>query len=152
MTPCRAAIAALAVLVACSHDTERANPLDPELTPPVDLAIAVDDTAGLARLTWSAYSGKAAFDRYLVLRQVFDRQSVNTLASLPDVATMAWIDTTLDPDKVYVYRVSVVNTEGAEVTSIEQSVSPLSLPTADILSHEFDSGSASASLISPRRP
>ncbi|MFP6591391.1 MAG: hypothetical protein VCE12_12795 [Candidatus Latescibacterota bacterium] len=37
----------LLVLLGCSHDARRENPLDPELT----LSVAADDTAGTATLT-----------------------------------------------------------------------------------------------------
>ena len=41
-------IVALLVLVGCSHEAKRENPLDPELTPAVTLTVALDDTAGTA--------------------------------------------------------------------------------------------------------
>jgi hypothetical protein len=50
----------LVLLVAC-HDARRENPLDPALTPPVELQVALDDTAGTATLTWSAYAGDQPF-------------------------------------------------------------------------------------------
>ena len=42
-----------AVLLAACHDAPRNNPFDPALTPPVELEVALDDTAGTATLTWS---------------------------------------------------------------------------------------------------
>jgi hypothetical protein len=42
---------ALALLVGCSHDSTRENPLDPELSPAVALQAALDDTAGTVTLT-----------------------------------------------------------------------------------------------------
>jgi hypothetical protein len=55
----------LLLLGACSHDTKRTNPLDPVLTPAVELEVALDDTAGTASLTWTAYvgGGKKRSDR-----------------------------------------------------------------------------------------
>ena len=47
-------------LIAC-HSSDRSNPLDPELTPPVQLQVAVDDTAGTATLTWTQYVREAPF-------------------------------------------------------------------------------------------
>ena len=41
----------LLVLLGCSHDARRENPLDPELTPAMTLSVAADDTAGTATLT-----------------------------------------------------------------------------------------------------
>lgn len=42
---------AVPLLLACCHDAARDNPLDPSLTPPVELAVALNDTAGTATLT-----------------------------------------------------------------------------------------------------
>ena len=55
-------------LLACSHDSARDNPLDPERTPPVELQVALDDTAGTATLTWKPYDGEAAFAAYWIIR------------------------------------------------------------------------------------
>ena len=41
---------ALLALLGCSHDAKRENPLDPELTPAVTLAVAMDDSTGTVRL------------------------------------------------------------------------------------------------------
>ena len=51
-------LAGILLLGACSHDTKRTNPLDPVLTPPVELEVAVDDTAGSATLKWTQYAGE----------------------------------------------------------------------------------------------
>lgn len=51
------------VLLCSCHDAPRNNPFDPTLTPPVELQVALDDTAGTASLTWTPYLGKAAFPR-----------------------------------------------------------------------------------------
>lgn len=56
------------LLLAWSHDAPRDNPLDPQLTPPVQLQVALDDTAGTATLTWTRYEGEAEFGEYWVLR------------------------------------------------------------------------------------
>ena len=55
----------LAVLltVGC-HNAPRNNPLDPELTPGVELLSATTDSlAGTATLTWSQYAGDQPFCR-----------------------------------------------------------------------------------------
>lgn len=35
------------------HDSSRDNPLNPALTPAVELQVEVDDSAGVATLTWT---------------------------------------------------------------------------------------------------
>ena len=40
------------LLVACGHDAKRDDPLDPQLTPPVEFEIAVDETADTATTSW----------------------------------------------------------------------------------------------------
>ena len=44
---------------ACGHDSKRNNPLDPILTPAVELEVALDDTA---TLTWTPYDGNSNRD------------------------------------------------------------------------------------------
>ena len=132
--------------LSCSHDAPRDNPLDPTLTPPVELQAALDDTAGTATLTWTRYEGEAEFGEYLVLRQVFDRVAVDTLGRPAARDSSAHIDTTVVPGTSYIYRVSVVNAGGLEATSPEVRVRPLSLPAVEIQSLELDSRTATAAL------
>ena len=41
----------LFLVLCCSHDAPRDNPLDPHLTPPVELQVAVDDAAYMYRVS-----------------------------------------------------------------------------------------------------
>ena len=73
-------------LVAC-HDAPRKNPFDPELTPAVELEVALDDTAGTATLTWTPYEGSQPFAEYRVLRNVAKSIEVVTLDTIMDWLT-----------------------------------------------------------------
>lgn len=108
-------------LAACSHDTERANPLDATLTPAVTLAASIDST-GTVALSWSPYDGATRHAQTLVLRNVANSVLVDTLARLTDASITAWRDTSLQPDVAYEYRVSVVNDAGLEIASQSRSV------------------------------
>ncbi len=74
------------LLCACGHDAKRTNPLDPELTPPVRLQAATDDTAGTVTLTWTQYEGEQPFGEYRVLRKVPGLEVVDTLAVIADIS------------------------------------------------------------------
>jgi len=108
--------------LACGHDAPRDNPLDPQLTPPVELRVALDDTAGTATLTWSRYEGEADFGAYWVLRNEVESTRVETLMRVSGQALTVYTDTTLTPHTAYLYRVSVVNAEGFEQPSQEQRI------------------------------
>jgi len=60
-------------LAACGHDAKRTNPLDPQLTPSVELEVALDDTTGTATLTLTrtSYAGDQPFAAYWLLLQHF---------------------------------------------------------------------------------
>jgi len=63
-------MAPLGQLAACSHDAKRGNPLDPELTPPVEMvSAAVDSVAGAATLNWTRYVGDQPFGSYEINRR-----------------------------------------------------------------------------------
>ena len=47
-------------VLAC-HDAKRNNPLDPDLTPAVELSAALDSTSGAVTLSWTAYEGQMPF-------------------------------------------------------------------------------------------
>ncbi len=153
MKPCRSSnlsgilfATLLGLLTACSHDTQRANPLDPVRTPPIELTVAVDDTAGTTTLAWSAYAGAAQFSEYLVLRQVFDRLAVDTLGVVSFQGTTSWVDSSALPNTAYLYRVSVVNAAGFEATSGEVRAQPLDLPGVPITGAAFDAATATVQL------
>ena len=136
----------LLAALACSHDSPRDNPLDPTLTPPVQLQVALDSTAGTATLTWTRYEGEAEFGEYWVLRKVPGLEAVDTLITISDMLRTTWVDTSLSQHTVYEYRVSAVNAGHYEATPGPQTVGPMRLPPVEIVSVEFDSRSASATL------
>ena len=138
--------AGLLPLLGCSHDSARDNPLDPELTPPVELQVALDDTAGTATLTWTPYEGEAPFAAYWIIRIAQAPEVVDTLAVLSDAAATQYIDSTLVTGSFYSYRVSVINDAGLEVPSQPQSIRPLDLPAVEIQDLQFDSRAATATL------
>ena len=112
----------LLLALACSHDAPRDNPLDPTLTPPVQLQVALDDTAGTATLTWTRYEGEQPFAAYWVLRNIDKSTDVDTLERIPYQTATAYTDTSLAPSTAYVYRVSVTNPEGFEQPSDEERI------------------------------
>jgi len=132
---------------ACSHDTNRDNPLDPELTPVVELAVAMDDSAGTATLTWSRYAGGQPFAAYWVLRRPRGLVNVDTLAVLEDASRSAFIDSTLLPNTAYEYRISVVNESGYEATTAENGTAGYSIEAVGLRGVEIDSQSGSATVL-----
>ncbi len=141
-------ICLLAVLLlgACGHDAKRDNPLDPALTPPVELEVALNDTLGTATLTWTPYSGAQPFAEYWVLRKQPGLESVDTLSVIIDAAITTYTDTSLGLTASYSYRVSTVNASGLEAQSGPAEVPPRSPPPIEIRELTFDSNTASATL------
>ena len=139
------AIVLLLGLAAC-HDAPRTNPFDPALTPPVELQVALDDTAGTATLTWTRYEGQQSFREYRVLRKVPGLEKVDTLAYIAAVDQRTFVDSSLMPATDYLYRVSVVNSGGLEVPSPEEEARPLSLPVVQLREVQLDSRTATAAL------
>ena len=129
--------AGLLLLLSC-HDAPRTNPFDPALTPPVELQVALDDTAGTAILTWSRYAGKQPFEEYRVLRHIAERTRVDTLVHLPVVEQTAFVDTTLEPNTAYVYRVETLNAGGYAAPSEERSIAGFSVGAVRLLVVESD--------------
>jgi hypothetical protein len=125
-------------LVAC-HDTPRKNPFDPELTPAVELSVALDDTAGTAMLMWTPYAGKTGFAEYRVLRNIAKSTEVDTLAAITTIDSTAYVDTGLEPDTAYEYRVAVTNDSGFEVASAHQRVDGYTIRAVHLLPLEYDS-------------
>lgn len=107
----------LALIVGCSHDTDRANPVDPQLTPSVFVSAALDSSSGAVTLTWTPYEGDTPFAGYRVLRNEVDRVASDTLASLAEVGGTSFVDTELAPDTAYEYRVEVANSAGYAAAS-----------------------------------
>ena len=132
------------LLAACSHDATRVNPLDAELTPPVQLTVDLDDTTGVATLSWGAYAGSIPFGEYVVLRQVQGLVAADTLVRLTDVQATAHADSTIRHGASYLYRVLVVNSGGLTVSSESVSSPTLSLRAPRIVT--LDASSVTASI------
>ncbi len=133
-------------LVAC-HNTQRDNPLDPQLTAAVELQVALDDTAGTAALGWTLYQGDTPFAEYQILRNIADRVTVDTLATFKDIDALSFTDTSLATGTTYAYRVAVRNSAGFAAGSTPVIVGPLQLPASAQLRAVFDSRNASAALV-----
>jgi hypothetical protein len=121
------ALLACASLAAC-HDARRANVMDPELTPAVDLQASLIDSVGAVRLEWSPYEGTVAIGTYRLQRKVEGREAFTTL--LDSTRVLAYVDSSIVPDTRYVYRVVVVNESGFEQPSVERTAGPYSLEAA----------------------
>jgi len=124
----------------------RDNPVDPQLTPPVELQVALDDTAGAATLTWTPYEGEAPFAAYWVLRNELESTWVETLEVVTRIDRTAHVDSLLKPQTPYVYRVSTTNTAGFEVSSEPRTTRDLQLVPVEILRADFDAPTATCSL------
>ena len=133
------------VLAAC-HDAPRDNPFDPELTPAVELEVALDDTAGTVTLTWTPYEGEQAFAEYRVLRNIAKSTEVDTLVEIAEAVRTSFVDSLLAPNTAYVYRVSVVNASGFEMFSPEHSVSGHEIRPVELLEVEMDLQEGQATL------
>ena len=142
----KSAFFVLLLLFPACHDAERSNPFDPHLTPPVTLQVALDDTAGTASLTWSRYAGDQAFAAYWVLRQVQGLEAVDTLASISDLDQTSYVDAKVAQNTTYVYRLSIVNASGFEVTTPPHVADPVTFPAVRLLRTDFDAHSSSATL------
>ena len=130
-------VAVLLLLAAC-HDAPRKNPFDPELTPAVELTVALDDTAGTATLTWTRYAGETEFAEYRVLRNVVENTWVDTLTVIEEVGQTAFLDSLLAPDTAYDYRVAAVNVAGFAVSSEVRGVAGYSVEEVRLLPVESD--------------
>ena len=134
----------LVVALACSHDSPRDNPLDPKLTPPVDLQVALDDSAGTATLTWTRYEGTQPFAEYLIQRRIADRVTVDTLERIDQVTHTTFVDTSLRPGTAYEYRVSVANASGYNAQSAEYSIQGYSIRALHLLPLAYDRAAGEA--------
>ena len=138
--------ALLVLALGACHDARRENPLDPELTPPVTLEVAFDDSAGSATLSWTPYEGSQSFAAYWVLQQVQGLVTVDTLTEITDVAATTYTDTSLLAGTAYEYRVSVVNTSGLEIPSTVQSLGGYAVSAVSLVSATGDPLSGSIAL------
>lgn len=129
----RVLIALTLFVAACSHDTSRENPVDPSLTPPVQVTAALNDTAGTVQLAWDRYVGSEPFGQYVVLRSAVGVTAVDTLATVPVVEQTSLTDSTLAPGTAYEYRVSVISQGGFEATSQSQRVDGFQVRSVELL-------------------
>ena len=136
----------VALLFWACHDAPRTNPFDPALTPPVELQVALDDTAGTATLTWTRYEGKQPFREYRVLRHIAERTRVDTLALIPEVGQTSFADTTIEPNTAYVYRVETLNAGGYAAPSEEKGIAGFSVEAMRLLGVENDQDSGGLAL------
>ena len=101
----------VALAPACSHNSPRENPLDPALTPPVELRASLSDSTGAVTLTWSPYDGQQPLSHYILQRKVQGQEGWSSLDTLASSRT-TYVDHSLNPVTAYDYRVVVVNTDG----------------------------------------
>jgi hypothetical protein len=138
-------LCAVLTLTAC-HDAPRKNPFDPELTPAVELVVALDETAGTATLNWTEYAGEQAFAEYRVLRNVAKFTEVDTLAVIEEAGQTTFVDSTLAPDTAYEYRVNAVNVAGFSVSSEIRNVTGYSVEAVHLLRPVDDSQTGTVTL------
>ena len=133
-----ASLPLVGLALAC-HDASRSNPLDPTLTPAVELTVTADDTAGAVNLSWTPYAGRAAFSQYRVLRNLARYTVPETLYAASDVQDTSFVDRGRLPDTAYEYRVSVVNQAGLVATSAPCLVRAYSVQGVELLAADADS-------------
>ncbi len=132
----------LPLILAACHDARRENPFDPELTPAVELQVALNDTAGRATLIWTPYEGEQSFVAYWVLRNIAKSTEMDTLAKILEVGQTSFVDSLLAPNTAYVYRVAVVNASGFVVPSPERTVQGYAAQPVTLLSADVDTREA----------
>jgi hypothetical protein len=125
--------AALAMLLVGCHDASRNNPLDPTLTPAVELSVALEETSGAAILRWTPYAGTADFAGYVVRRNLAQTTLVDTVHATSDLQQTTYRDTTLRPDGLYEYTVLAVNSSGYAASSNLASVSSFTTRAIELL-------------------
>ena len=128
------------------HDAPRKNPVDPKLTPAVELvSVEVDSLQGTATLLWTRYLGAQPFQAYRILRRISGQTAVLERATTTEVADTVFVDAEVEAEHVYVYSVAVINAAGLEVGSNEREVSfTFAAPRLEI--EELSSSTASATL------
>ena len=134
------AIGCLCALLAGCHDAPRKNPFDPRLTPAVEVRKAeLDVYEGAVFLEWSQYAGRRTFAEYRILRNVSESTVVDTVGLIGQLRQTTFVDTSVNPNTVYEYRVAVVNQAGYAVPSDPVPVGPFSVPSIRLSGYEVDS-------------
>ncbi len=125
----------VACLFASCHDASRENPFDSALTPPVeDVRAQISDSTGVALIEWAPYEGQTDFHMYLVMRREKTLVEIDTLAHLGEQAQTAYADTSIRPDRDYIYWIEVVNTAGFGVPSEPLSVQSFTVTGVELTS------------------
>ena len=157
-------IACLGLLAACSHDTQRDNPLDPVLNPLLTLSAVVDGDARQVTLGWSTFAGRGTFLKYNLRRQIIggtERVVIsleesgcrnpsgigNASFSIcgEDIRDTVYVDGTVDNGTTYTYSVFVTTSTGERTA--ESNEFAVVIPARPIrLSAEFDSAESTATL------
>lgn len=140
------AIGLLGLVLAACHDAPRKNPFDPELTPAVEAAATVDDTAGVAQIRWTPYQGSQPFAEYQVLRKVQGFEAVDTVAHIPDFTQLSYTDTSIVPDVNYIYWIDVINLGGFANSSNQVSVASFSVTGVELLAAQGENTSGAITL------
>lgn|GEM_PF-5805166 len=113
--PC---IGLLIVLAAC-HDAPRDNPVDPTLTPALEAvqfeAALFDSRTATATLAWNRSTD--GFERYEIQRQTDEADDISIVHLTSAIDDTMFVDTGLDGNTEYSYRVILRSTAGQELES-----------------------------------
>ena len=125
------------VLIAC-HSPSRTNPVDPELTPPVELQATVNDTTGSVALSWTRYGGDQPFAEYRVLRNIANSVKTDTLIDISEVDRTSFSDTSIAANTAYEYRIAVVNSSGFKAVSAATRIDGFAIEAVSVLNEGVD--------------
>ena len=132
-----AAIAVAAFLLTSCHNSKRDNPFDPELTPPVAaIDVQVSDSTGVARVSCDPYDARTDFSVYRLLRKEKGLEAVDTVAVIGDPAQTDFADTSVAPDRDYIYWIEVLNVAGFAAPSEQFSVRSFAVAGVELVSVE----------------
>lgn len=134
------------LLLSACHDAPRKNPLDPALTPAVELQVTLDESAGTATLAWTPYQGDQPFAAYRVMRNPVRSTEVDTLVEITALDSISYVDTSLTPNTGYEYRVAVVNRSGYENPSETISIAGYQARGVALLSWSVDASRGAVDL------
>jgi len=105
--------------IACDHASVRDNPLDPALTPGVQIvSVTVDSLAPSMQVTWRSYVGDSLFGSYVLERATVGTADPGIVVYVTEsVGDTVAVDTTIEVDRTYQYQISVMSREGFRVPS-----------------------------------